>query len=622
MPSATVPSDRELLHALKRSFGYTSFKPNQHEIIQAILGGRDVFAALPTGGGKSLCYQLPAVVREGLTLVVSPLISLMKDQVDGAREDGIPAVFLNSSLGEEEARAAWRELAAGRIRLLYASPERLSIPGFRAALARFGLSFIAVDEAHCISEWGHEFRPDYRSLGLLREGFPGVPVAAFTATATRPVQDDIVRLLGLQKPYIVRASFDRPEIFYRVAAKVGDADEQVREFITRHPGQPGIVYRGTRKSVERTADYLAARHVSAIAYHAGLADEERRARQEAFVKDEVSVVVATIAFGMGIDKPNVRWVIHADLPRSVEGYYQETGRAARDGEPADTLLLYGPGDIAAVRWHIGKLESPDEQKRAEARLRDILRYAESAVCRRTLLLAHFGESHPGSCGRCDVCAGEVATEDLTEAARKVLSAAVRTGERFGAHHLADILVGASTDKVLERGHQALPTFGVGRDHDREWWLSLIRELDAGDCLVRGDGRTAGYRLTGRGRLVLVGKQAFLASRSLGGKRRGGESPAQEVIQLELDAPGQEGLFQMPARGPQRDRAGKEASPVRHLQRQDPSRYGADQANELRRSLALPRRRGCKVGGIRRGFSECHPRMERNGKMSRVTPLSR
>ena len=544
MAKVTIPSDKELLHELKRSFGYTSFKPNQLEIIQAILGGSDVFAALPTGGGKSLCYQLPAIVREGLTLVVSPLISLMKDQVDGAREDGIPAAFLNSSLGEEEARATWRELSAGRIRLLYASPERLSQPGFRSALARFGISFIAVDEAHCISEWGHEFRPDYRSLGLLREVFPGVPVAAFTATATRPVQDDIVRLLGLRKPLIVRASFDRPEIFYRVSAKVGDADEQVRDFIARHPGQPGIVYRGTRKAVERTADFLAARRISAVAYHAGLEDSERHARQEAFVRDEVSVVVATIAFGMGIDKPNVRWVVHADLPRSVEGYYQETGRAARDGDPADTLLLYGPGDIAAVRWHIGKIESPEEQQRAEARLRDILRYAESAICRRIQLLAHFGESHPGSCGRCDVCAGEVATEDLTEAARKVLSAAVRTGERFGAHHLADILVGASTDKVLDRGHQALPTFGVGRDHDRDWWLSLIRELDAGDCLRRGDGRTAGYSLSGKGRLILLGKQTFLASRSLGGKSRGGAASRQEELPMEpLDAQSQEGLFQ-------------------------------------------------------------------------------
>jgi ATP-dependent DNA helicase RecQ len=541
-----VPSEKDLLRLLKGGFGYTGFKPNQLEIVSAVLAGRDVFAALPTGGGKSLCYQLPGLVREGLTLVVSPLISLMKDQVDGAREDGIPAAYLNSSLGEEEARAAWRELAAGRVRLLYASPERLSIPAFRQALARFGLSLIAVDEAHCISEWGHEFRPDYRSLGLLRKEFPGVPIAAFTATATRQVQADIVRQLGLRDPFVVRASFDRPEIFYRVGQKVGDADGQVLEFVRGHPDQPGIVYRHTRKAVERTAEYLAARGVSAAAYHAGLDDGERHARQEAFLRDELVVVVATIAFGMGIDKPNVRWVVHADLPRSVEGYYQETGRAARDGEPADTLLLYGPGDVAALRWHIEKMESAVEQRRAEARLKEILRYAESTACRRVLLLAHFDERHGGGCGRCDVCAGEVVREDLSEPARTVLAAAARTGERFGAHHLADVLVGACTDKVLERGHQHLPVFGAGRDRERDWWLSLIREMDAAELLVRGEERTSGYSLSQAGRLVLAGKGEFLASRSLaraGGQGRKGPVQPQPAKPEPLDATAGEDLFQ-------------------------------------------------------------------------------
>ncbi|HEY9595220.1 MAG TPA: RecQ family ATP-dependent DNA helicase, partial [Spirochaetia bacterium] len=329
----------DLLDALKRHFGFTSFRPHQEEILGAILDGRDVFASLPTGGGKSLCYQLPAVMREGFTLVVSPLIALMKDQVDGAREDGIPAAYLNSTLSAEEAKATWRDLAAGRIRLLYASPERLAVPGFREALSRFGVSLIAVDEAHCISEWGHEFRPDYRNLGLLREELPAVPIAAFTATATPQVQADIIRLLALRTPFVVRASFDRPEIFYRVRHREGDGDRQILDFITAHRGEPGIVYRGTRKAVERTAAHLAAHGVDAVAYHAGLDDEVRRTRQEAFVRDETTVVVATIAFGMGIDKSNVRWVVHGDLPRSLEGYYQETGRAARDGEPADALLL-------------------------------------------------------------------------------------------------------------------------------------------------------------------------------------------------------------------------------------------------------------------------------------------
>ena len=538
----------ELGAALKRHFGFTTFRPHQEEILEAILTGRDVFASLPTGGGKSLCYQLPAVMKEGFTLVVSPLIALMKDQVDGAREDGLPAAYLNSTLSADEAKATWRDLAAGRIRLLYASPERLAVPGFREALSRFGVSLIAVDEAHCISEWGHEFRPDYRNLGLLREEFPAVPIAAFTATATPQVQTDIIRLLHLRTPFVVRASFDRPEIFYRVRHRDGDGDRQILEFIGAHEGDPGIVYRGTRKTVERTAEYLAAHGVDAVAYHAGLDDETRRTRQEAFVKDETTVVVATIAFGMGIDKSNVRWVVHGDLPRSLEGYYQETGRAARDGEPADALLLFGPSDIAMLRWHINNLESDEEKERAETRLREVLSYAETAVCRRVQLLAHFGEKHPGGCGRCDVCAGEIALEDLTEAARKVLSAAVRTGERFGAHHLVDILTGTATDKVLERGHDSLPTFGVGRDHDRSFWLGLVRELAAAGCLVRGEGKTAGFSLSSKGRLVLSGRQTFLGARVAesadGAERKGAGRKADDAEpELDLAAPAQEELFQ-------------------------------------------------------------------------------
>jgi len=548
----------DLARELKRHFGFSSFRPNQEAILREVLAGRDVFAALPTGGGKSLCYQLPALLREGLTVVVSPLISLMKDQVDAARENGIPAVFLNSTLSAEESRERWRDLAGGRVKLLYVSPERLSIADFRRALGQFGLSMVAVDEAHCISEWGHEFRPDYRSLGLLRAEFPAVPIAAFTATATRQVQDDVVRQLGLRAPFIVRASFDRKEIFYRVLAKRGDGEEQVLRFVSARPGQPGIVYRGTRKAAEDTASFLSSRGISAVAYHAGMDDAERHARQEAFVRDRVTVIVATIAFGMGIDKSNVRWVVHGDLPRSVEGYYQETGRAARDGEDADTLLLYGPRDIAGIRWHIGKIESTEERARAEDRLREILRYVESSSCRRTLLLAHFGEPHPGNCGRCDVCAGEVVREDMSVEAQKVLSAAVRTGECFGAHHLADVLCGIATEKVLERGHNALPTFGAGRDHDRGWWLGLVRELDAGGYLVRGEGRTSGYRLSARGRMVLHGKERFLAAgrgdRSGAGasdaRGAGGATTAGAAAELPgmdesppMDRPGQEELFQ-------------------------------------------------------------------------------
>jgi ATP-dependent DNA helicase RecQ len=540
----------DLQAALKRLFGFDSFRPNQQRIVEAVAGGRDVFAAMPTGGGKSLCYQLPALLREGFAVVVSPLISLMKDQVDGARENGLPAAFLNSTLGADEARATWRELAAGRVKLLYVSPERLAVAEFRAALARLGLSFIAVDEAHCISEWGHEFRPDYRTLGLLRPQFPGVPIAAFTATATAQVQEDVVRLLGLKEPLLVRASFDRPEIFYRVARKL-EVEEQIRQFVAAHPGEAGIVYRGTRKAAESTAQHLAGSGCSAVAYHAGLEDPLRRSRQEAFVRDEVAVVVATIAFGMGIDKSNVRWVVHGDLPRSLEGYYQETGRAARDGEPADTALFYGPADIATLRWHIQRVENPLERERAEERLRRVLAFVESGVCRRRQLLAHFGEAFEGNCGRCDVCTGEVTLEDATEEARKLLSAAVRTGERFGAHHLADIVTGTTTDKVLERGHQRLPTFGAGADHPRPFWLSLVQDLAAAGYLARGEERTAGFRLTPRGRLLLAGKESFQAARrperAPAGKRKATVTPPEGAAgELGLATAGPadaEGLFQ-------------------------------------------------------------------------------
>lgn len=509
MASANIDLDE----ALRRYFGHGAFRPRQREIVEAILARQDVFAALPTGGGKSLCYQLPALLREGLTVVVSPLIALMKDQVDNADRLGIPATFLNSSLGLEESRERWRAVASGRTRLLYVSPERLAIKEFRASLARLGLSFIAVDEAHCISEWGHEFRPDYRALRNLRKEFPEVPIAAFTATATKRVQKDIVSLLGLNRPLVVRASFNRPEIFYRVIEK-SDIQSQIGEFLASRAGAPGIVYRATRKDTELTARELAARGVAALPYHAGLSDEERRTTQERFIADEVQVVVATIAFGLGIDKPNIRWIVHGDLPRSIEGYYQESGRAARDGMPAESVLFQGRQDIAKIRWHIDRIESARERERAEERLRGMVRYVESSRCRRHLLLGHFGEEFEGNCGACDVCTGEVATEDLSEAAQMILSAAVRTGERFGAHHLADIVTGTSSEKVLERGHNLLPTFGVGRERERGFWLSLARELEEAGHLVRGDGEKSGFHLSQEGRLLLAGKLRFL------GRRRG------------------------------------------------------------------------------------------------------
>ena len=545
-PSSTPSpvSRQRLTGALTRHFGFGSFRPHQEDIVSAILSGRDVFAALPTGGGKSLCYQLPAVLTDGLTVVVSPLISLMKDQVDAARENGIAAAFLNSTLEPEEFHATWRGLAAGQIRLLYVAPERLSQTRFRADLAGLGVTLFAVDEAHCISEWGHEFRPDYRTLGTLREDFPGVPIAAFTATATRQVQDDVITQLRLSEPLAVRASFDRQEIYYAVEPKDG-VDRQILAFARRHRGEPGIVYRASRKSVEKTAAYLGGAGLRAVAYHAGLEAADRRTRQDAFVRDEVEIVVATIAFGMGIDKSNVRWIVHGDLPRSVEAYYQETGRAARDGEPAETVLFYGPGDIQKIRYHIDRMESDEERERAEVRLREVLRYADAGVCRRKLLLAHFDEEHPGDCGNCDVCTGVVEREDLSVPAQKILSAAYRTGERFGGHHLADIVTGNATDRVLELGHNDLPTFGVGREQDKGWWLGLLRDLEGAGYLERARGPKSGFRMTARGRAVLYGREPFEAARRAkptAGAGSGVDSPQPAPLNSRRQA-GEDELFE-------------------------------------------------------------------------------
>lgn len=496
-----------LKRALRKTFGFSSFRAHQEEIVTAILNGHDLFAALPTGGGKSLCYQLPSMLLPSLTVVVSPLIALMEDQVAAARQMGIPAAFLNSSLDGEAAREVYRSISGGTIRLLYVSPERVALDRFRESLREWGVSLFAIDEAHCISEWGHEFRPEYRNLTVLREEFPEVPIAAFTATATPRVQDDVVAALRLSKPLTVRGNFDRREIFYRVRKKERVL-RQIVEFVDEHRGQPGIVYRATRKAVDETVVALEDAGYSVRGYHAGLSDGERRDNQRAFVTDDVQVVVATIAFGMGIDKSNVRWVVHGDLPRSVEAYYQETGRAGRDGDDADTCLFYSRGDIAKIRYHIDRMEVAAEREQAERNLREIVRFAEAGVCRRTHLLRHFGQEHGGECGRCDVCVGEVRTVDLSVAAQKAMSAILRTGERFGGHYVAQIVVGETDERVRRFGHHRLPTFGVGKEHSRRWWVDLIAELEAAGYLRRRDGERSGLIVTESGRDVLFGRASF------------------------------------------------------------------------------------------------------------------
>ncbi len=474
---STLP---ELLPLLKQYFGFASFRPFQQEIIRDALAGKDVFALLPTGGGKSLCFQLPAISRPGLTVVVSPLIALMKDQVDGLQASGVPATFLNSSLEAAESRSRLRGLHQGEFRLLYVAPERLMLSGFLADLQRWNLSLLAIDEAHCISEWGHDFRPEYRQLAQLRDLFPQVPMMALTATATERVRQDIVTHLKLRNPARYIASFNRPNLSYFVFAK-HKAFSQVLALLRARRRQSGIVYCQARKTTEMLAQKLCRDGIKARPYHAGLAPEERTQHQELFLRDEVQVICATIAFGMGINKPNVRFVIHYDLPKNIEGYYQETGRAGRDGLPSDCVLLFSAGDVAKQLRFIDEKPDPKERSIAQAQLQQMVHYAESASCRRSELLAYFGEKVPDqACGGCDNCLSPRASYDGTLAAQKFLSCIYRirqrTGFDFGINQVVEVLTGADTDNVRKWGHQTLSTFGIGREHSRAEWKAIGREL--------------------------------------------------------------------------------------------------------------------------------------------------
>jgi ATP-dependent DNA helicase RecQ len=463
-------------------FGYTGFRPHQEEIIRDALAGRDVFALLPTGGGKSLCFQLPALARPGLTVVISPLIALMKDQVDQLCANGVAATFLNSSLSEKERKARWRGLHQGEFKLLYLSPERLMIGegSLFDALRQWNVQQVAVDEAHCISEWGHDFRPEYRQLSLLREQFTELPFMALTATATTRVRDDIIRQLRLKDPSVHVASFNRPNLTYRVIPK-SQAYRQVLDFVKARPKESGIVYCFSRASADSVAAKLAQDGVKSLAYHAGLSGKERSANQDAFLRDEVRVVCATVAFGMGINKPNVRFVIHHDLPKNIEGYYQETGRAGRDGLPGECLLLYSPGDVAKQTAFIAEKTDLDEQRIAREQLQQISHYADSSECRRAGLLGYFGEVYPqANCGTCDNCLSPRSTWDGTVAAQKFLSCVFRirqkSGFGTGFNHVIAVLTGSESEKVIQWGHDKLSTYGIGADLSRNEWASIGREL--------------------------------------------------------------------------------------------------------------------------------------------------
>ncbi|MDB6095363.1 MAG: ATP-dependent helicase RecQ [Verrucomicrobia bacterium] len=496
----------DLSELLKRTFGYGAFRPLQREIIEATLDGKDVFALLPTGGGKSLCFQLPALARNGLTVVVSPLIALMKDQVDALQASGVAATFLNSTLGAEESRARLRGLHRGEYKLLYAAPERLMLEGWVENLKVWNVVCIAIDEAHCVSEWGHDFRPEYRQLSKLRTALPNVPLMALTATATERVRNDIVNHLRLREPATFVASFNRPNLTYRVVPK-DEPLKQVIAFVRQREHESGIIYCASRATTERVAESLAGRGFLARPYHAGLSGDERAANQEAFLRDDVRIMCATIAFGMGINKPNVRWIIHHDLPKNVEGYYQETGRAGRDGLPGDCLLLFSAGDIAKQTHFLDEITNEQEQQLARGQLRKIVHYAENSSCRRAELLGYFGEKFPlDNCAACDNCLEPRDTYDGTLAAQKFLSCVYRIAQnsRFsvGMNHITEVLTGADTDKVRRWGHDRLTTYGIGAEFSRPQWAAVGRELMRLGYLAVAEGEFATLELTPEGMAVL------------------------------------------------------------------------------------------------------------------------
>jgi len=489
---------------LARVFGYADFRPGQAEIVSAVASGHEVLAILPTGGGKSLCYQLPALVREGLTVVVSPLIALMRDQVRALTEAGVAAAALTSATRPDEAEALFEALDQGRLKLLYIAPERLAASATAGLLRRANCWLIAVDEAHCVSQWGHDFRPDYLRIGPLRRAL-GVPLAAFTATADPETRAEIVaRLFDGAEPRVFLGGFDRPNLHLAFAVK-DSPRRQLMDFVARHRGQSGIVYCATRARTESLARGLSEAGHNARAYHGGLDDWDRRAVETAFQTEDDLIVCATVAFGMGVDKPDVRWVVQADLPKSIEAYWQEIGRAGRDGLPADTLTLYGPDDIRLRRAQIDESAAPPERRAADhARLNALLGLAEGTGCRRRMLLAWFGEmSEP--CGNCDLCARPVPVFDATEPVRKALSAVLRTGEWFGAGHLIDILTGKATDKVVARGHDQLPTFAVGRDLSRPAWQAVFRQMMGRDLIRPDPERHGALRMTEAARPLLRGE---------------------------------------------------------------------------------------------------------------------
>jgi ATP-dependent DNA helicase RecQ len=498
------------LTTLKTVFGYDAFRPLQQEIIEGLVRGEDAFVLMPTGGGKSLCYQIPALHRQGVAVVVSPLISLMKDQVDALKACGVKAASYNSSLQGAEAKRVLARLHAGELDLIYIAPERLMSEEFLARLKDIPIALFAVDEAHCISQWGHDFRPEYLKLGRLRGEFPGIPLIALTATAEPHTKRDILERLGLQKASCHTLGFDRPNIRYTVMEK-NKPSAQLGTYLSSRPGGAAIVYCLSRDRVEKVSSRLCAAGFNAAPYHAGLGASERRKTQEAFIRDDVRVIVATVAFGMGIDKPDIRTVIHYDIPKTIESYYQETGRAGRDGLAAEALLLFSYGDIAIARGLIEKTTDP-EQKRIELhKLGAMVGFAEALSCRRRILLGYFGERLERDCGNCDICLNPPEVQDATQNARKALSCVYRLNQRFGMAHVIDVLRGSRKERVLRLGHDRLSTYGIGADRGQEYWSGLLRHLVHHGYLEQDVGDYSVLKLTAEARPLLRGeKTLFMA----------------------------------------------------------------------------------------------------------------
>ncbi|QYJ78554.1 DNA helicase RecQ [Shewanella acanthi] len=466
--------DDPLAQCLAQVFGYREFRDGQREVIERVCQGQDCLVIMPTGGGKSLCYQLPALLMNGVTIVVSPLISLMKDQVDSLLQTGVAAAYLNSSLPREQSLEVLRQLHRGELKLLYVSPERLLTPDFIERMRSLPLAMFAIDEAHCISQWGHDFRPEYAALGQLKQLFPHVPMMALTATADQATRQNICERLQIE-PYRLLSSFDRPNIRYTVAEKLNAAN-QLRQFLLQQKGSSGVIYCSSRRRVDEVAERLTLQGFYAKAYHAGMTPEERGDVQDSFLKDQIDIVVATVAFGMGINKSNVRFVVHYDIPKSIEAYYQETGRAGRDGLDAEAFMLFDPADIGRVRHLIEQSEPGPQQQVEFHKLNTMAAFAEAQTCRRQVLLHYFDESALEPCGNCDICLDPPKRYNGTEDAQKVLSCIYRLGQRFGINHLIEVLRGSKAASVVDRGHDKLSTWGIGKEKSHEHWLSVIRQL--------------------------------------------------------------------------------------------------------------------------------------------------